>query len=108
MSYFDGKVLSNPGYYMYTEVSGPDILPGITSDLTIMTESLPSNSPTCLRFWYHLYGENIGQLKVTVTEESGGSLEVWSRGKEGGMFSSSEKGQQYSTGTVVIDCLIVL
>ena len=52
-----------PGYYMYIEAS----LPRTRGDNALLTseEFFPtSSSGRCLKFWYHMYGVNIGSLKI--------------------------------------------
>ena len=57
-----GDDVTGGGYYMYYETSG------YSPNITLSTECLDIstlNNPT-LKFYYHMYGSNIGSLDVTV------------------------------------------
>ena len=52
---------SGNGYYIYIETSSARL--GYKAQITT-PEISPSVAPMCLTFWYHMYGETIGTLRV--------------------------------------------
>ena len=48
------------GYYVYTEVSGRVA----DTDARIGAADLDLDDDSCLTFWYHMYGSEIGELNV--------------------------------------------
>jgi hypothetical protein len=48
----------------------------------VSQDLLPSSSPKCLKFWFHLYGQSIGDLNVYVKTGAGNKSEelVWTYG----------------------------
>ncbi|XP_048242500.1 MAM and LDL-receptor class A domain-containing protein 2-like [Haliotis rufescens] len=57
----DHTTLSTTGYYLYIE-SSPPRMPNDTARIIF---ALPkTNGPCAIRFWYHMYGANIGALNV--------------------------------------------
>lgn len=52
--------LSETGFYVYSDASG-----GNKRDVARLTSgSIVSRPKQCLSFWYHMYGYDIGRLKV--------------------------------------------
>ena len=47
------------GYYLYTETSSPRVQ---GDKATILTPYL--NGPQCMKFYYHMYGVDIGSLNI--------------------------------------------
>ena len=58
---------SFPGRFAYIEASSKP--PGYYADLRLPT--LAPSPVYCLKFWYHLYGRDIGQLQVIVDDATG-------------------------------------
>ena len=65
MKIFDCYVTDN-GYYMYTEVTGKS--EGDTA--TLISKDFSQKGQACLVFWYYFYGLHVGQLYVTLTDNS--------------------------------------
>ncbi|XP_067654295.1 MAM and LDL-receptor class A domain-containing protein 1-like isoform X2 [Haliotis asinina] len=63
------------GHYMYIETSVPR-RPGDVARLTSFTLTGPT-SPTCLTFWYHMYGSSIGTLNVYVLRNGVMDSPIW-------------------------------
>lgn len=51
------------GYYMYTEASSPRV-PGDTAKLN--SPRLRFSGDTCLQFYYHMYGADMGTFNVYI------------------------------------------
>ena len=52
------------GYYLYIETSSPRVL---GDNAVLQSNSIAGSSrPSCLEFWYHMYGSNIGELRVAL------------------------------------------
>lgn len=68
------------GHYIFMESSSP-MLPNQTSHIISPTFPATSNSPQCLKFYYHMYGQNVGALNVYMMK-SGSQKEgnaIWGR-----------------------------
>ena len=59
------------GYYMYIESSRPQ-RPNDTAQL-VYNLNVPT-SPCALRLWYHMYGQNIGQLNIYIRTLNQGTV----------------------------------
>lgn len=69
---FDHTTSTATGYYMYTEATEHN--QGEVTKLTIPVGTLKSNSSekwadACLTFWYHMYGQHIGTLNITMGDD---------------------------------------
>ena len=62
------------GTYIYLEASG--IYRGTTSRL--ISATVYPSGPSCLTFWYHMYGSDMGTLKIVIPM-SDGDEQLWSR-----------------------------
>ena len=76
------------GHYVYMESSAP-MQPNNTAHLISPTYTGMPGSPLCMKFYYHMYGANVGTLNVYLT--SGGSTvqganPVWTRNYNQGNF----------------------
>ena len=71
-----------PGYYLYAEASNRQ-----ASDRAIIsypTSSLEQQT-ACMSFWYHMFGQHVGTLKVTEVKEGGQVNTLWEHsGDQGG------------------------
>ena len=68
---FDGK------HYFFTEAS--DARSNKTAHLTSPIINLPAGAALELSFAYHLYGEDMGALSLSVVQSGGGTAQVWSK-----------------------------
>ncbi|XP_019632083.1 PREDICTED: MAM and LDL-receptor class A domain-containing protein 2-like [Branchiostoma belcheri] len=65
----DHTLGTNSGYYMYIETSSPR-QPG--DKAVLRTPSFPQdNQPHCVEFYYHMFGDHIGDLKVFYVPTTG-------------------------------------
>lgn len=69
------------GKYMYIDVSNQS--PGDNAELQLAVSR--SNSSSCLTFYYHMYGSNMGTLNVfngnvTIFTKSGNQGNLWRKG----------------------------
>ena len=74
------------GYYVFIETSAPRV----QNDFAyLFSETLPYNTDMCLTFWYHMYGTDIGELKIwletTVLNPAYWTL-VWSKTGDQGNY----------------------
>ncbi|KAL0994008.1 hypothetical protein UPYG_G00116690 [Umbra pygmaea] len=58
---FDHTFGNQSGFYIVTPLS-----PGQWDFRLRSLQLTPSNEPVCLKFWYHMYGENVHRLSVSV------------------------------------------
>lgn len=58
-------VLSSSGYYLYVDSSVGEV--GDTSFL-VSDAFQPSTRGHCLTFWYHMYGHDVGTLRVHIND----------------------------------------
>ncbi|XP_066292845.1 P-selectin-like [Branchiostoma lanceolatum] len=68
------------GFYMYTEASSG--FTGTTASLTLPT--IPSDGQNCLRWFYHMYGSDMGTLNVYVSQPQYPDMLVWTRSRDQG------------------------
>ena len=61
---------------MYTEASSPRH-PGQKARLTSQLETY--TKPACLKFWYHMYGSQIGRLNVYLKNGASLGAPIWVR-----------------------------
>ncbi|CAF3694948.1 unnamed protein product, partial [Didymodactylos carnosus] len=59
----DHTTQSPNGYYLYIETSSPQ---AEGQKARIISPKYPASSSLCLKFWYHMYGDNIGALNVLI------------------------------------------
>lgn len=53
--------MTDGGYYMYMEASSP----AATSNTAVLQyKTLPAGQPFCVHFWYHMYGNSMGSLRI--------------------------------------------
>ena len=62
------------GHYIYVETSG--IRAGEKAKL--LSQTFPATKGRCLTFWYHMYGEGMGELNVYIKPVTGSLNKVWS------------------------------
>ena len=89
---FDHTYGTARGYYMYIETSYPR---KAGDKAQLLSPSYPSTSGKCLRFWYHMYGSDIGTLNIRIKRMVLGSPTYflqWSR--------SGDRGNQWRVGQV--------
>lgn len=58
-------VTFSPGYYLYVDSSV-----GEWGDMSFLISDVfqPSTRGYCLRFWYHMYGDHVGTLRVYIND----------------------------------------
>ena len=78
------------GYYMYIETSSPRVS---GDNAKLRSPSLKFSGNMCLGFFYHMYGSNIGSLKVSINGK-----EVFSR--------SGNKGNTWLKASVTISSIV--
>ena len=68
------------GYYMFIETSNPRT----SGDVAVLESTWLSNeAESCMiRFWYHMYGSNIGSLAVYSLDELGTKRDIWTKSGE--------------------------
>ncbi len=68
------------GNYLYVETSGSSCQDGKESILKSNCLMINSNTPEChLSFWYHMYGVNVNELKLEISNDAGATwLPLWS------------------------------
>ena len=44
----------------------------------LLSRTFPATGGRCLTFWYHMYGEGMGQLNVYIKPVTGSLRNVWS------------------------------
>ncbi len=74
----DHTTLSQNGYYIFIETSFPQKL-GDKARLISPTYSATVGSGNCFKFWYHLYGADIGSLNVWIRQNNQLFKNIWSR-----------------------------
>lgn len=63
---------------MYFEASGLE--PGTVAVMTSPEiNTISDGTEYCLTFWYHMLGEDLGHLNISLIEGSGEPQEVWSQ-----------------------------
>ena len=67
------------GRYIYLEATG--IYRGTTSRL--ISATVYPSGPSCLTFWYHMYGSGMGTLNIVIPW-SDGDEQLWSRSGDQG------------------------
>ncbi|XP_019645259.1 PREDICTED: uncharacterized protein LOC109486004 [Branchiostoma belcheri] len=74
----DNGAETTVGTYMYIETSSPR-QPGDIARL--ISSPLPDNATSCLRFYYHMYGDGVGTLNVYGRDREGNILDgtMWSK-----------------------------
>jgi hypothetical protein len=88
---FDHTLGTADGWYIYLETS----FPAKPSDSArIYSDKINGNSVNCLKFWYHMYGANIGSLNVIAQNTTDESL-IWEK--------SSTQGNVWLEGNVNLD-----
>ncbi|XP_051533716.1 enteropeptidase-like [Myxocyprinus asiaticus] len=96
---FDHTMGNQSGYYIVTPRS-----PG-SWDKTFRIYSVPLapvNESICLRFWYHMFGEEVWRLAVLVEEGSASTLLFWKEGNYGDNWNYGQVTLNYTTDAVVI------
>ena len=79
-NYFDIAVIST-GHYLFIETS---FLP-LNSKAWLIGPNISPQAGKCFQFWYHMYGNSIGQLNVyLMTTKTVPSIPTWSRQKNQG------------------------
>ncbi len=80
-------------YYLYTEATGNY---GKTAILNSPTFSIPSSSSVKVVFSYHMYGSNMGSLRLEMTEDNGATWnEIF--------YQSGDKGNLWMTDTILLE-----
>ncbi|TKS79616.1 LDL-receptor class A domain-containing protein 2 Skeletal organic matrix MAM and [Collichthys lucidus] len=82
----DHTTNSTHGYYLYVDSSV-----GEWGDMSFLTSDVfqPSTRGHCLRFWYHMYGDHVGTLRVSINDR-----EMHSGGYEEGTLKWIETGNK--------------
>ena len=57
------------GWYVFIETSWPR---KVNDTARLVSQSLPATSQMCFQFWYHMYGDDIGNL--TVYKKAGSTM----------------------------------
>jgi len=70
------------GYFMYIETSSPR-QPGDVAVLESKLYPAPLHG-RCLHFYYHMYGEHMGELIVLLSPDNGIDTEIWMENKDKG------------------------
>jgi len=70
------------GYFMYIETSSPR-QPGDVAVLESKLYPAPVRG-RCLHFYYHMYGEHMGELIVLLSPDNGIDTEIWMENKDKG------------------------
>ena len=60
--------LVSTGYFIYLEATG--VVGGSSAALDVPFTTITATSG-CLKFWYHIYGQHIGDLKVYERNNAG-------------------------------------
>ncbi|XP_070534301.1 MAM and LDL-receptor class A domain-containing protein 1-like isoform X1 [Ptychodera flava] len=68
------------GYYMYIETSSH----GLGYSARLISPAFDIENHLCLRFWYHMYGADIGELNVYQKRSSYLGNAIWSKGLDMG------------------------
>ena len=70
------------GYFMYIETSSPRKL----GDVAILQSKLypASCKGRCLHFYYHMYGDQMGSLKVILSPQRGRGIGLWEKSQDMG------------------------
>lgn len=79
------------GFYLYVESSAPR-KPG---DNAVISSQIIPVAPYCFRFWYFMYGSNVGSLNISQVITSGGTTNKqlkWSK--------SGDQGSKWTQGNV--------
>ena len=86
---------SAAGYYLFIESSSPR-LPNDTARISL---NLPQPIGMCaIRFWSHMYGQNVGTLNVYTNSLDRGLVKMWS--------SSGSQGKQWMRNSVTLNSTI--
>ncbi|XP_072021860.1 uncharacterized protein [Amphiura filiformis] len=72
-----GDHTTGSGHYMYTETSSPRVAGDAAR---LISPLFPQNvgSRACINFWCHMYGTDMGTLRVYARTAVGGDTELWS------------------------------
>ena len=81
-------ILHFAGKYIYLEATGRK-----AGEAAVLTSSvITAGKATCLQFWYHMKGQDIGSLNVFIQTNESRSL-VWSQaGDKGGSWLFGQAG----------------
>jgi hypothetical protein len=74
----DHTLGTRSGTYLYAEASTPRV-PGDEAHLISPCLDLAGLAAPALRFWYHMYGADMGTLHLDILGSAGWTLDVWSR-----------------------------
>ncbi|XP_052271751.1 hemicentin-1-like [Dreissena polymorpha] len=80
------------GKYIYIEASDPRTR---GNNAAIVSHPLPANQPTCLSFFYNMFGADIGNLNVTIVDKCSGQTQMV-------FHESGNKGEAWKEATVSI------
>lgn len=86
-----GDHTSGSGHYLFVETSG--ISAGEKAKL--LSQTFPATGGRCLTFWYHMYGEGMGELNVYIKPVTGSLRKVWSL--------SGDQGDQWKMAQVTLN-----
>ncbi|XP_013402242.2 MAM and LDL-receptor class A domain-containing protein 1-like, partial [Lingula anatina] len=91
----DGK-----GYYMYTEVSG-SLKAGNRASMA--TPPINLSGKVCISFWYHMYGNSVGDLNVYTSRNNSSKTRVFAFSKnQGNVWKYAQTAYQFTAPTQVI------
>lgn len=84
---------NNGGYYMYMEASSP----AATSNTAVLQyKTLPAGQPFCVHFWYHMFGNSMGSLRILAKDcKTNASVEIWK--------VSGDQGDKWNEACVLLE-----
>jgi len=69
----DHTLQSASGFYIYTEATGKKY----KDKARIVSPMESSTKGSCLKFWYHMYGANMGTLSIFLKTSRGFGRPLW-------------------------------
>ena len=80
------------GSYLYIETSG---VHKIGDKALLQSESVPPTNGSCLKFYYHMFGAGVGQLRVSVKPSTSSTrTEIW--------YASNNQGNQWLSTSLTV------
>lgn len=78
---------------MYMEASSP----AATSNTAVLQyKTLPAGQPFCVHFWYHMYGNSMGSLRILAKDcKTNSSVEIWKM--------SGDQGDKWNEACVLLE-----
>lgn len=75
------NILYYLGHYIYIEASSPR---RPNDKARIISGQVTNMATSCLTFYYHMYGRNIGTLNVYMRQNNRNGVAIWSRRRNQG------------------------